>query len=97
VTGVTRRGSDRRVGQTDVVRVHAFHLESDGAAAVLRGHRPDDPDAGDLAECAERVRGERLLASGYLCWLRQREWLMCPVLIGEAVLSEEQGVVKSRA
>src|SRR5579862_8333968 len=37
----------------DVVRVHAFHLESDGAAAILGGHRPDDPDAGDLAECAE--------------------------------------------
>jgi len=38
-----------------------------------------------------------VLASGYLCWLRQREWLMCPVLIGEAVLSEEQCIVKSRA
>src|SRR6266567_1697754 len=48
----------------DVVRVHALDLERDGSAAVLRGQRPEDADALDLAERLKRVRGQCLLVRG---------------------------------
>src|SRR5260370_13342127 len=44
-----------------VVRVDAFDLERDGAAAILGGVRPEDAHASQLAQGVERVRGQRLL------------------------------------
>src|SRR5579875_2370188 len=48
----------------DIVRVDAVHLERDRPAAVPRGQRAEDAHPADLAERADRVRGEVLLVSG---------------------------------